>query len=387
MSDKLDRILCVSPIIDGLPEVLDRLGYRVSIAEDEGLIARLTKNSDFDLILLPDDMESKVFDLCDFLRENTYTRDVPILIVSPMPRLRLDEANERELSRIEILSDDMTPARIAGKIATQLRLTKLSGFDEGASQAELTAALRDFHTKLSSELEEARSIQQSLLPRTLPSDERFELAVSYEPLEEVGGDWFYVEEKNGFLWTFIADVTGHGLPAAFVGSMTKLAMHASEGKLPGDRLSSMNALLAGQIPDGRFVTVFCYRYDPRTGELLFARGGHPPGLLYRRDRKSVERLQGDGFAFGFFDEGVYEECATTIEKGEVVLVMTDALTEALNMDGAMFGIEGVERVLSLSPPEESAAELLTRLVSEFNRFRQGRRIKDDVTLIVLQRMK
>src|SRR4029079_8459183 len=138
---------------------------------------------------------------------------------------------------------------------------------------------------------EARSIQLALLPTSLPKSSKFEIAASYQPLEEVGGDWYYARtEKSGQVSMVIADVTGHGLSAAFIGTMTKLAMTAADRENPAERLFHMNRLMAPQLPDGRFVTMPSVLYTPETGEVQAGRAGHPPALLLHTATNEVVRL-------------------------------------------------------------------------------------------------
>jgi sigma-B regulation protein RsbU (phosphoserine phosphatase) len=246
--------------------------------------------------------------------------------------------------------------------------------------------LRDFTEKFKRELDEARAIQQSLLPKTLPHDPRFEIAALYEPLEEVGGDWFYIDQSSsGKLRVQIADVTGHGLSAAFIGSMTKLAMMAAGEEAPAALLTRMNALMAAQIPEGKFVTMFSYALDPVSGALRYARAGHPQGLLFRAETGEVEELHGEGFPVGFFEDSHYEEREAQLSSGDFIVVLTDCIPEAQNMGGETYGFERLrESLIRVGKTAKTPSEVIAKLVDDFENFRAGRILKDDVTLIVLR---
>lgn len=227
----------------------------------------------------------------------------------------------------------------------------------------------------------------SLVPSKLPRNEKFDVACSYQPLEEVGGDWFNVEElPSGKIAVQVADVTGHGLSAAFIACITKLAVNAANKETPAELLEEMNRLMVPIIPGGKFVTIFSYLFDPETGELQYARGGHPPALLVKRKTNEVKQLKGQGFAIGFFEEATYSKEVDQLDVGDVLMVYTDVLPESQNMKGDTYDYERMSNVLMNSPLEMSSAEILQAVLDDFDDFRDGRLIKDDVTVIVLRRV-
>ncbi len=143
--------------------------------------------------------------------------------------------------------------------------------------------------------------------------------------------------------------------------------------------------MAPNMPEGKFVTMLSYLYDPDTGELHVARAGHPPGLLLHRKSNAVTRVLGDGFAVGFFEEGSYSMESHQLDPGDIFLVYTDAIPESVGMRGEAYGIERAEELLLRTDPEKSAAEVLGDLLEDFDQFREGRVLKDDVTVIALKR--
>jgi sigma-B regulation protein RsbU (phosphoserine phosphatase) len=266
-------------------------------------------------------------------------------------------------------------------------LRKIAGTDEKKSSlAEINANLRDHNSRFKKELDEARAIQESLLPRVLPRDPRMELAVSYQPLDEVGGDWYFANTTpSGRVSLQIADVSGHGLSAAFIGSMAKLAMTAAAKERPDELLEVMNRLLAPQIPHGRFVTMGSSLYDPATGKLLWSRAGHPPALLLRRASNEVARLLGEGFAVGFFEDSTYSLCEDQLEVGDTLLMFTDGMTEAQALSGEAFGIDRLAMALRGTSADQSSADMLRTILDAFDTFRGERLIRDDVTVVLLKR--
>ena len=268
-----------------------------------------------------------------------------------------------------------------------LRLRKLAGTDERqGSLAEINASLRDNNLKFKKELDEARAIQQSLLPLALPKDSRIDLAVSYQPLDEVGGDWYFANQSDGKQLSLqIADVSGHGLSAAFIGSMAKLAMTAAGREQPHELLMEMNRLLAPQIPAGRFVTMGSCLYDPATGKVSWARAGHPPALIVRRASNTVAQLLGGGFAVGIFEDSSYMLVEDTLEVGDALLMFTDGITEAQDRSGDAFGLQRLSGALVNSARTASCSDILRHILDVFDQFRGERLIRDDVTLLLLKR--
>jgi len=180
-------------------------------------------------------------------------------------------------------------------------------------------------------------------------------------------------------------VTGHGLAAALISSMVKMGLAVAHGETPEEAMRVLNRILTPQIPPGRFVTVGSCSYEPKTGKVLWARAGHPPALLYSRRRNAVIPLVGDGFPIGFFPDSSYGLIEETLEKGDALLIFTDGVTEARNRTGAMYGSEGLEQALLRTSDQASCREMLSAIIDDFDRFRDERILKDDITLLLLKR--
>lgn len=369
-----------------LAQFLSRLGYAVRSSEPGQLLAEPLGAGAVDLVVLDGRLAHDGVDLCAFLRGHELTRTIPIVYLAPPEAGELAELNDFE--RVEVVHAPFSVGALASRIAMQLRLRKMAGQDELKSTiAEMNAALRDLNARFRRELEEARAIQQSLLPAMVPAAPGMELAISYQPLEELGGDWYYTEQDgSGRIKIQIADVTGHGLSAALIASMVKLALVAVGEERPDALLTGMNRLLTPQLPSGRFVTMAGYLYDPQSGRLRWSRAGHPPGLWLRRKQQRVEHLMGSGFALGFVDDARFELLEDTLEPGDVVLLFTDGLSEAHNRAREVLGFERLAAALRATEPHWSSAQILTAVLDAFDHFRQERLVKDDVTVIVLKRV-
>jgi sigma-B regulation protein RsbU (phosphoserine phosphatase) len=381
----MDSIFFLGQDNDTLPTFLQRLGYSIIEPEDGASLSDTVSKIAMDLILIDGRVTPDPNGLCAFFRAQQHTRLVPIVCISDQV---MDGASREEMvGQIEFVHPPFSVGALASRIALTLRLRKIAGRDEKKSSlAEINASLRDHNSRFKKEVEEARAIQQSLLPRALPRDPRMELAVSYEPLDEVGGDWYFADRTpSGHISLQIADVSGHGLSAAFIGSMTKLAMTAAAKEKPSDLLEAMNRLLAPQIPQGRFVTMGSCLYDPASGKVVWSRAGHPPALILRRSSNEVTRLLGDGFAIGFFEDSTYSLCEDRLEVGDALIMFTDGITEAQDLSGEAFGLERLAAALRGTSVNQSSADMLRAVLDAFDTFRGERLIRDDVTVVLLKR--
>lgn len=382
----MDSIFFLGRDSDTLPNFLERLGYSIIHPCEDVPLADFVSKSSMDLILIDARITGDLEGMCALFRSQPNTRAVPIVCISDTA-VEADGVEDSS-GAIEVVQTPFSVGALASRIALTLRLRKLAGNDERKSSlAEINASLRDHNSKFKKELEEARAIQQSLLPRTLPKDSRIELAVSYQPLDEVGGDWYFAESNSsGAISLQIADVSGHGLSAAFIGSMAKLAMTAAAKEAPHELLGEMNRLLAPQIPSGRFVTMGSCLYDPTSGRIKWARAGHPPALLFRRKSGQVFKLLGEGFAVGFFEDSSYSVVEDALQVGDLLLMFTDGVTEAQDLSGEAFGLERLSAALLATQPESSSADMLRRILDAFDTFRGERLIRDDVTVMLLKRV-
>ncbi|MCI5066603.1 SpoIIE family protein phosphatase [bacterium] len=381
-----DRLLLVRVQDQKLLRFLEKVGYDTVVVSELSEARAQVAEQPVDGIIFDgfEEVDSAFF--VEFLKVQPKLREIPLFFLAD-DSLQAREVKLKAVERTEIFEKPYSIGSVVSKIATELRLRKFSGEDQAtATLSEVNASLRDVTERLKRDVDQAREIQQGLLPKKLPGDARFEVAASYEPLEEVGGDWFFAEKTpSGEIAIQIADVTGHGLSAAFIGSMTKLAMTAAENRIPNELLARMNTLMAPQMPEGKFVTMLSLLYSPDTGEVQYARAGHPPGLLLRRATNEVIQLLGDGFAVGFFEEAEYSLHSEKLEVDDLVILYTDAFPESLNMDGEYYGTERMEDLLKSFPAEISAADAIGRLIEDFETFRGGRILKDDVTAIALRR--
>src|SRR5579859_3768718 len=248
-------------------------------------------------------------------------------------------------------------------------------------QQQIEAQARE---RLEQELRVARLIQQTLLPKELPSLSGYGLARYYQPARAVGGDFYdFIQLANGQMALVVGDVTDKGVPAALVMATTRAILRgaAVQHDSPGQVLEQANDLLVPDIPRNMFVTCLYAVLDPLSGRLRYANAGHD--LPYRRHGDGAVELRATGMPLGLLPGMQYEENETVVEPGDTVLFYSDGIVEAHNPQRDMFSFG---RLQSLVAGHAGGAPLIDFLLAELARFTgAGWEQEDDVTMVTLQR--
>ncbi|MGD8623108.1 MAG: SpoIIE family protein phosphatase [Anaerolineae bacterium] len=238
------------------------------------------------------------------------------------------------------------------------------------------------------ELQVARLIQQTLLPKETPNLPGWWLSGHYQPAHAVGGDFYdFLPLSDGRLGLIIGDVTDKGVPAALLMATTRSLLrtvaHQNEAS-PGQVLQEVNELLGSEIPPKMFVTCLYAILDPATGRLRYANAGH--NLPYRAHPGNGQgaELRATGMPLGLMPGMRYEEKETLIDPGECIVFYSDGLVEAHNPQREMFGNPRLQHMLDDCAGE--CPSLIQHLLAELETFTgPGWQQEDDVTLVTLQR--
>ncbi len=234
------------------------------------------------------------------------------------------------------------------------------------------------------ELAIAREIQASILPRCLPQIDNLRISADYRPMTAVAGDFYAflaVNHKSvGFL---VADVSGHGVPAALIASMIKVATQSVEpcAHDPQAVLRGLNHVLSRQVR-GQFVSAAYLWVDTENCRALYSAAGHPPLLRLRQG--TAERIESNGLLFGVIAErDDYPVCTLSISSGDRFLLYTDGVTEPENANGDPFGDTELERVVRANQGR-SPAELSNVVFAAIRDWQPSPVAQqDDITLIVI----
>ncbi len=239
--------------------------------------------------------------------------------------------------------------------------------------------------RINQELRVARLIQQTLLPKAVPELSGWQMAASYRPAREVGGDFYdFLELPDGRLGIVIGDVTSKGVPAALVMATTRSVLRATALQFvsPGQVLEQANALLCPDMPPKMFVTCFYAILDPESGRLSYANAGHH--LPYRRHQSGVTELRATGMPLGAMPGMRYEEQEVFLGDGDTVLFYSDGLVEAHDASREMFGLPRLRQLLA--DQNLDGAPPIAHLLDGLARFTgPAWEPEDDVTLVSLQR--
>ena len=210
-------------------------------------------------------------------------------------------------------------------------------------------ASRDKLVVLQNELQVASQMQQSILPTSFPEKPGYQVFGNMEPAREVGGDFFdVVVLDRGHIGLAIADVSDKGVPAAlFMMSSRTLLKGAAIGSLePGEVLGEVNRLLEEDNKVTMFVTMFYAVFDPANGQLAYANGGHNSPLIIHVDGSSTVLPQTGGIALGVMPDIRYEQNVISLSPGEILVLYTDGVTEAMNEQEEEFGMERLRRIFA-----------------------------------------
>ena len=229
------------------------------------------------------------------------------------------------------------------------------------------------------ELELARRMQLSILPAAFPSSASFKVAAKYVPMTSVAGDLYdFLLADDDHAGLLIADVSGHGVPAALIASMVKMAAISQrlQAAHPAALLAGMNASLCGNT-QGQYVTAAYVYLDAQARELHYSAAGHPAMLLLRNG--AVSEISENGMLLAAVDGAIYENKSLPLEAGDRLLLYTDGLIEARNTEGTLFGEQSLASELKASA-RMTPSETVDHLIKAVQRWSSSQ--DDDLTVLV-----
>ena len=240
---------------------------------------------------------------------------------------------------------------------------------------------------INKELEIARRIQSSTLPQSVPTLTGLEIAARYVPMSAVAGDFYdflSVDERR--VGILVADVTGHGVPAALIASMLKVAFagQAAHAHDPARVLTGLNRSLCGKFEE-HFVTAAYLFVDLEKGLLRYSAAGHPPLMLASRAAGKVREIEENGLMLGMFPEAAYSSVEIRVGPGDRCLLYTDGVFEAKNAAQEEFGKSRCKEFLEAQRDIAAArfANALLDSIAGFSGHNTARAQEDDITLLVL----
>jgi sigma-B regulation protein RsbU (phosphoserine phosphatase) len=237
------------------------------------------------------------------------------------------------------------------------------------------------------ELEIAKQIQESFLPHTIPFIENYELAASSIPAQEVGGDFYdFIPISGEQTGLTIGDVSGKGIPAALFMAFSRTLLRAKACRNPGvgRMIESVNNFINEDPHSNMFVTLFYSVLNNKNNRLTFVNAGHNPPLLLRNENREIIRLSTGGVVLGAMKGLKMDEKTIELYPGDLLVLYTDGVTEAVDKQGAQFGEEHLIKLIEENQ-ELSPEELKNKIIDQVYDFASGTPQADDMTLMVLRR--
>jgi sigma-B regulation protein RsbU (phosphoserine phosphatase) len=257
----------------------------------------------------------------------------------------------------------------------------------GVQSRRLAEAAERQRDELANEIQLAAEVQQSILPRSIPSVPGFDFAARMYPARIVAGDYYgFIELPAGEIAVVIADVSGKGVAAGLLMPSIEVAlrMEAARSSAIGDLLHVFNNVACQTTGGRRFISLFYAKVCPRSESLQYANAGHNPPLLIRAGMEP-RLLEKGGPVLGVLPDSNYESEAIGLKRGDVLVLYTDGAVEAENPAGEQYSAERLSRTVSLHA-NQTAGELIETIYASIVQFRETSSLADDLTLVVLRKL-
>jgi serine phosphatase RsbU (regulator of sigma subunit) len=314
------------------------------------------------------------YEVCTRLKNDPQTKDIPVIFLTAQTETE-DETRGFEVGAVDYIHKPFSPAVVKARVNTHL---VLRGIREQLAQQLLA---------IQKELETARQIQLSILPTYIPKAHGLDIAARYVPMTAVAGDFYdfiFVDEKH--IGVLVADVSGHGMPAALIASMLKIAFAAQASLVaePERVLSGLNQALCGKFQHHYVTAAYAY-IDMEMRTLTYAGAGHPPLLLWGSSRQGVQDVIENGLFLGKFDTATYSSVELPLLPDDWILLYTDGIPETTSPAMVEFGDERFRQVLCAdeSSSADHFADNLLAQVSQWSARGPGEDLDDDVTMVAV----
>lgn len=352
--------------------------YKIRVATNGAKALALAKDAPFPDLVLLDVMMPQMdgYEVCTRLKADPETRDIPVIFLTGQTEIE-DETRGFEVGAVDYIHKPFSPAVVKARVHTHL---VLRGIREQLAQQLLT---------IQKELETARQIQMSILPSSVPHLPGLDIAARYIPMTSVAGDFYdfiVVDEKH--LGILVADVSGHGMPAALIASMLKIALAAEKEHAadPAQVLMGLNQTLCGKF-EHHFITAAYLFIDLQKGKLTYAGAGHPPLLMWDHSHSSegMRDVEENGLFLGKFPWAAYTSRELPLDAGDWCLLYTDGIPETTNPAGVDFGTDRFKQVLEAdeSTSADQFADLLLEELSRWSARGPAEDLDDDVTVVAI----
>ncbi len=269
-----------------------------------------------------------------------------------------------------------------GLLAQQFN--EMTGELKGAKDKEIENRIME------EQLEVAKEIQEGLNPSGFYNKNGIQIKGYTRAAKGVGGDYFdYIDIDENRVGALISDVSGKGIPASLVMVMIRTvfvsAIHQSKNVQCSQVVNSINNALSADFAVDKFATLFFMIYDRKKEKLSFANAGHGPLFCYRAAKHKCTVTKLDGVPIGIMDEVDYLQTEVPFNKGDIVVLYTDGVTEMRNSSREEYGRTRLQHLV-VKNKEKNASELVELIINDVDNFRQETPPHDDTTTLVLKRI-
>ena len=357
-----------------LARTLQGTGHRILAARDGRAALEIARAARPDLLLLDVMMPGMDgFDVCRALKADDATRDAIVIFLSALGEVS-DKVSGLNLGAADYITKPIQAEEVLARVSSHL------------GRLHLERQLRDSRDVLNRELAGAARMQQLILPTSLPADPRVEFAAFYQTSRHAGGDYYDVLPLGpGRYAVIVADVSGHGAPAAIVMAMIRAVLHAHPGlpDEPPEVMHYINRHFRYLWETAMFATAVFAVVDAERGTMRVACAGHPPPLLLQAGGGTASVPVSSTMPLLFMELGDVPCFELPLHAGDAVLFYTDGITERHRADDEMFEIDRLAGALnetaSLAPPDAVA-----RIVADVDAFAAGLEPEDDQTLLLMK---
>jgi serine phosphatase RsbU (regulator of sigma subunit) len=371
--DQRQRIIVVDDNANDVQVIrrfLERRGYDVvpALSGEEGL--RLAAQTIPDAIVVDYRMPGMDgFEVTQRIKNDLQLQTIPVLMLTG------SDSAQHVVEGLGAGADDyVTKGSDVEILAARLRaLLRMKAYQD---------QLRRMNQQMRRDLQIARRVQEALVPQREFHALNIEIRSAYIPSEVLSGDFYDYFMQDGQLYLFVADVSGHGLPAAILVSMLKSYIHteaASERSLANFMTSLNDFLFSVSLPT-QYATAAFFRMDEQ-GQLVYSNAAHPPFLLYQRDRARTAVFEQPGNLLGAMPHMVFEEFSLHVSPGDTLFVYTDGLTDRCNEQGDFYSIDRVAALLEQSP-DADLTTVYDKIYSDVTDFASTEEFKDDIAFVV-----
>ncbi len=369
-----DEPLNINILVDLLKEE-----YKMMAAKSGKQALKAARSSNRpDLILLDIMMpEMSGYEVCSILKEDPATKEIPIMFVSAMNE-DADETKGFDLGAVDYITKPISPTILQARVKTHLALMQ-----QASELKEAHALIKVQQERMQEELNVARDIQLSMVPKVFPEYDAVEIFARLEPAREIGGDLydaFMIDSES--LCLCVGDVSGKGAPAALFMAMTKtlIKSYASSDLSTASIMTRVNDELCENNDESLFVTVFLAILNINTGELRFTNAGHNYPYIIKADKSLVTLKQKHGPIVAAMEELSYREDIITLDRDDLLFLFTDGVTEAMNHNEELFGEKRLENFLVNSDVKDVKATI-DGLLQEVALYEDGSLQTDDITVL------